>query len=162
MKRNLMALLMVLAITLSLTGCGNAMRELRGTAQPTAAKTEQVPESKAYKASQDKIVAAVKKILKSQDVIFSTGEGEDKGAVRITTEDMVIQSPSLVRSMMGASTYTAREIIDVASNGTVSFAARFSKSLGTGGDKKENLKFPDKENEMRKQFFDALDKEIQS
>jgi len=162
MKRNLMALLMVLAITLSLTGCGNAMRELRGTAKPESNVTEKVSESKAYNVSQDKVLAAAKKVLKAQDILFEVGNGEDKNIVRITTEAITIQNPSLMRSMMGASTYTAKEIIDVTVDGIVSFAARFSKALGVTSTKRENLKFPEKENELRKQFFDALDKEVPS
>ncbi len=160
MKKKQMALLMILTIIFTLTGCGNAINELRGTAKPESKTTEKVPESKTYNVSQDKALAAVKRVLKSQEVMFEVGNGEDKNTVRITTEAITIQNPSLIRSMMGASTYTAKEIIDVTSDGTVSFAARFSKALGVTSTKKENMKFPDKENEMRKQFFDALDKEI--
>lgn len=159
MKRTLICILLIASIILS--GCSGYLDELHGTAKPDSMITEIVPVSKSYSATQDVVLAAIKKLMKSEGVIYEIVAGEDKDTVRLKTEPIVVQKASVMDLMLAKSAYSALEIIDVSKDGTVSFMARFAKSWeGLGDQNTKNLQFPEKENELRKIFFDALDKEL--
>lgn len=160
-KMSVFRIMLVLGVCFFLNAClGDGFAELRGEAKPDVnPAVPQVAEAKVYKVTQTKIVEAVKRCLKKEDIDFTSGKGEGK-AVRITTEQITVQQVSLMRSMMGGSNYYAQEIIDVEPNGRVTFKARFKKSFSDKGVTTENLKYPEKENELRAKFFEALDKEL--
>lgn len=161
MKGNLIRISLAASIVFILSGCSGYMSELKGTAKPDAVVMEKVPVSKSYHVPQDVALAAIKKVMKSQGVIYEIVAGEDKDTVRLKTEPIVVQEASAMDLMLAKSAYSAQEIIDVSMDGTVSFIARFAKSWeGLGDQNTKNLQFPDKENELRKNFFDALDKEL--
>lgn len=137
-----------------LCGCsaGYVMSELKGTAKPEGGIQEQIPVSKTYKAGYSKVWKAVQDVLEDQGYMFSV----DTASGRIKTEPKIIGNPNEV-AVAGAS-YSAVVSIKV-ERSTVSYRARFNKQSNLV-QPEELREFPEKENELRKEFFAALDAKV--
>ncbi|OQX19270.1 MAG: hypothetical protein BWK76_05075 [Desulfobulbaceae bacterium A2] len=105
--------------------------------------------SKKFPASNAALWKAVQDVLDEQGFFFTP----DSASGRIKTEPKVLGDQNAV-AMFGA-TYSA--VVQVKVDGSsVSYKARFNKKSNVvmGG---ELLEYPEKENEMRKEFFAALE-----
>lgn len=166
MKRMMVIFQLMLVVGCSLVLCSctpDTISELRGTAKADIARPDlaqqQVPESKVYKASQEQIVDAVKRCLKDDGIMYqSSQEGK---TVSIVSEEVSIQQVSTMRMMFGGSNYTARYMIDVEPDGLVTFRSRIDKSL-SGLINTKGVKDPEKEKELRADFFQKLDRKLGS
>ena len=162
MKRGcFFGIFLVIFACLFLCSCGSVMSELRGTAAPvTDTSVAKVPVVKKYDVPQAKIVEAAKRCFDNDGMLFQCGQGNSADCVRITTEPVMIEKSSFIGGMFGGSSYYATQIVDVEKDGSVRYLARFSKSQMLGFANSDNLKYPEKENEMRARFFADLDKAL--
>lgn len=137
------------AMSLSLISCTYVSSELKGTAKPEGGITEIVPASKTYSASHDKVWQASRAVLDEWGYMYEANQS----TYTIKTEPKQLSDTKKV--MYIGARYSAKLYITVESS-TVSLKARFGKTsnLTMGG---ENLEFPEKENELRKDFYEALD-----
>ncbi|OQX15192.1 MAG: hypothetical protein BWK76_13460 [Desulfobulbaceae bacterium A2] len=128
------------------------MSELTGSAKPEGGVTETVPVTKKYQASHEKLWKAVQDVLDDQGYFFTP----DSASGRIKTDPKVLGDPKKV-AMFGA-IYSA--VVQIKVDGSsVSYKARFNKQSNVvmGG---ELLEYPEKENELRKEFFAALESRL--
>lgn len=126
--------------------------ELTGKAKPTGGVQEQVPASKTYKASFQALRRATLEILDEQGYVYD----ENPSTNTIKTEPKLLTDQSKVM-FVGAS-YSAKLFIKLEGS-TITYRAKFDKkSTLTMGE--QNIEFPEKENELRKDFFAALDKKL--
>jgi hypothetical protein len=140
------------AISLSIISCAYVASEATGTAKPEGVTTEIVPASKTYSASHEKVWQAARAILDEWGYIYEANPSSNT----IKTEPKQLSDTKKVM-FLGAN-YTAKLHITVEGS-TVSLRARFGKQSNVvmGG---ENLEYPEKENELRKNFYEALDARI--
>lgn len=135
-----------------LMSCGTVSylkSEVSGDAKPTGGTTEVIPVTKSYQAQPAAIRSEVLTILSDQGYIYD--ENKSTGAIR--TE------PKLLSNAGGMMVeYSARVFVTLEAT-SVTYRARFDKksSITQGGN---NLEFPEKENDLRKEFFAALDKKL--
>lgn len=153
MKKLLTAIfLLLIVVVLSGCGAGYVMSELKGTAKPEGGINEVIPETKTYKANHAVLWKAVQDVLDDQGYIFAA----DSSSGRIKTDPKVLGDQSKL-AITGA-TYSAVVTVKV-DGSSVSYRARFNKKSnivqGT-----ELLEFPEKENELRKNFFTVLDNKL--
>lgn len=130
-------------------GMGYFMSELTGNAKPEGGLVESVPVTKKYNVSEPVLWNAVQDVLDEQGYFFSA----DSSSGRIKTDPRLLGDQNEV-TMFGA-TYSAVVAIKVR-NKAVSYRARFNKQsnvvmAGT------LLEYPEKENELRRDFFSDLD-----
>jgi hypothetical protein len=133
-------------------GIGYFMSELSGSAKPEGGVDKSIPVQKKYKVSQAVLWTTVQDVLENDGYFFSA----DSASGRIKTDPKVLGDQNHV-AMFGA-TYSAVAMIKVRGS-SVSFRARFNKQSNVvmGG---SLLEFPEKENELRQQFFKSLDAEL--
>lgn len=135
-----------------LMSCGTVSylkSEVSGDAKPTGGTTEVIPATKSYLAQPAAIRSEVLAILSDQGYIYD--ENKSTGAIR--TE------PKLLSNAGGMMVeYSARVFVALEAT-SVTYRVRFDKksSITQGG---TNLEFPEKENDLRKEFFAALDKKL--
>lgn len=139
------------AATLLMAGCETAnyvSSEVTGTAKPAGGIQETVPPEKAFKASPKAVRNAVLEVLDEQGYVYE----ENPSTGTIKTDPKLLTDQSNVM-FLGAS-YSAKVFIKLKGS-KVNFKAVFNKKSNlTVGE--ENIQYPEKENELRKQFFDAL------
>jgi hypothetical protein len=135
-------------------GCAEVSSELKGTAKPEGGITESVPASKTYVVSHEKLWQATRNVLDEWGYIYEANPSSNT----IKTEPKHLSDTQKFRFI--GSDYTAKLHITVEGS-TVALRARFSKksNIVMGG---ENLEFPEKENELRKNFYEALNAKIGS
>lgn len=150
---------LILAITcyFLLHGCASVTEvknELMGTAKPTGGINESVPVTKSFSASHDKIWNSSQAILDEWGYVYEANTASNT----IKTEPKYLNDTSSFRFV--ASDYAAKLHITVKGS-DVTFRARFNKQSNIVMDT-NNAEFPEKENELRKAFFDALSKKLSS
>lgn len=150
MNRNLAV--MVVALMVMFSGCESASyvkSEVTGTAKPEGGTSEAVPLSKTFGASSQAVRRATLQVLDDQGYVYE----ENSSTGTIKTEPKLLTDTSSFR-LTGA-TYSAKLFIKL-EGATVTYRARFDKKSNlTMGD--QNIEFPEKEAELRKAFFAALD-----
>lgn len=138
-----------------LTGCETVQyvqSEVTGTAKPEGGIVESVPRTKQFKASPKAVRQAVLRVLDEQGYIYE----ENPSTRTIKTEPLLLTEPSKVM-FLGAS-YSAKLFIKL-DGSAVTFRAKFNKQSNlTMGE--QNIDYPEKENELRKAFFQALASEL--
>ncbi len=141
-------------IAIVFIGCGTGyvMSELKGTAKPEGGIKEVIPETKAYKVSNGVLWKAVQDVLDDQGYIFSV----DSASGRIKTDPKIIGDQNKV-AVAGAS-YSAVVTVKV-DGSSVTYRARFNKKSNIVKGE-ELLEFPEKENELRRDFFAILDAKL--
>ena len=150
MKRILGALfLLLVVVVLSSCGAGYVMNEMKGTAKPEGGINEAIPETKTYTVGNKELWKAVQDVLDEQGYIFSA----DSSTGRIKTDPKILGDPN--KAVMTGATYSAVVIIKVEGS-SVNYKARFNKksNIVEGSELRE---YPEKENELRRDFFAALD-----
>jgi len=148
-------LLAICSILVLISGCGAgyATSELSGTAKPEGGIKEAIPKDKEYSGvNQQQLWNAVQDVLEDQGYIFSA----DSASGRIKTEPKMISDPSKV-ALFGASYYAVLAIR--VKDSSVSYTARFNKDSNLVQDEKL-VEYPEKENELRRDFFSALDQKV--
>lgn len=143
-------LLMCCVFLVLLYSCAEISNELRGTAKPEGGTNETVAPSKTYAANHDKVWQSVRKVLDAQGYIYSA----DKSSGSIKTEPKYLNDPSKFRFL--GSDYKAKLFLTV-SGSMVTFKARFDKSSNLVGSSQDR-EYLEKENQLRKMFFEELDK----
>jgi len=124
--------------------------EISGDAKPKGGITEVVPVKKTYPVSNAKLRHAVLETLDEQGYIYNENMG------RITTEPKPIGDQSQF-GFLGA-TYYSKLMLSI-SGSTIKFIARFNKDSNLTQDE-QNIEYPEKENELRKEFYSELDKKL--
>ena len=144
--------LFLIAIVFSGCGTGYVMSELKGTAKPEGGIKEAIPETKTYKVSNSVLWKAVQDVLDDQGYIFAA----DSSTGRIKTDPKILGDPN--KFAVTGATYSAVVIIKV-NDSIVNYKARFNKKSNVveGSELRE---YPEKENELRKNFFAALDAKL--
>jgi len=141
-------------LILVMTGCGSVgyiKNELTGQAKPEGGTVEIVPATRTYSASSPDVRRAVLSALEEQGYI-----AEELANGTIRTEPKVLGDPTKF-ALFGAS-YSAKVTVKVEGS-AVTYRARFDKKSNvTMGE--QNVEYPEKENELRKAFFAALDKRL--
>jgi hypothetical protein len=144
-----------LFLPLSLWSCESTKyikSEIDGTAKPPGGIQEVVPAKKKYPVGNEKLRLAVIEQLDEEGYIYD----ENPSTGTIKTEPNQIKEPRQF-GFVGAM-YYAKLIIKL-SGSTIDFRARFNKDSNLTQDE-QNLEYPEKENELRKNFFAALDKKL--
>lgn len=151
MKQLLISVL-ALVFTYLVTGCETAKyvkSELTGTAKPEGGIQGSVPASKTYSASAQAVRRATLKVLDDQGYVYE----ENSSTGTIKTEPKLLTDTS--KFMLMGATYAAKLFIKL-EGATVTHRAKFDKKSNlTMGE--QNIEFPEKEAELRKEFFAALD-----
>lgn len=144
--------LLLIVVVLSGCGAGYVMSELKGTAKPEGGIKEAIPETKTYKANHAVLWKAVQDVLDEQGYIFSA----DSSTGRIKTDPKILGDPN--KFTITGATYSAVIIIKVQGS-SVNYKARFNKksNLVEGSELRE---YPDKENELRRNFFAVLNTKV--
>ena len=126
--------------------------EMSGSVKPVGGITESIPITKSYSQGPEVVRAGVLAVLQEQGYIMEISST----ATELRTEPKVL--PKASSSMMVE--FSSRIFVTLAGS-NVSYRARFNKksSLVEPG---TNLEFTEKENELRRDFFIALDKKLQS
>lgn len=142
---------------LSLWSCESAgylKSEISGTAKPAGGIQEVVPVKKSYPVSNKKLRFAVIELLDEQGYIYD--ENPSDGSIK-TEPKLTADTDQNKFGIIGSKYYEKLKIKMRGS--TIKFTARFNKesNLTMGG---QNLEYPEKENELRKNFFMALDKKL--
>ncbi|NOS74068.1 MAG: hypothetical protein HOP36_05925 [Methyloglobulus sp.] len=140
---------------LLISGCESARyvkSELTGTAKPEGGIQENIPISKTYNVSAQILRRATFEILDEQGYVYD----ENTSTGTIKTEPKLISDTS--KFAFHGAHYSSKLFIKL--EGTkVSYRAKFDKKSNlTMGE--ENVEFPEKENELRKAFFDALSNKL--
>jgi hypothetical protein len=142
-------------IFLGIFGCSDVnylKSELTGTAKPAGGIQETVPPTKDFAVEHAKLREAVLSVLDKQGYIYE--ESESTGTIKTEAQPLSGQRES---GIFGA-TYSAKLFIRI-NGSSVTFNARFNQksNVTTGG---ENMQFPEMENSLRKDFFDALNTQL--
>ena len=145
----------VLALATSLSGCGAVTyvkSELSGTAKPEGGIQEAVPPSKAYNTTPAALRQAALTVLEELGYVYE----ENASTGTIKTEPKLLTDTSKF-ALMGA-TYSAKLFIKL-EGATITYRAKFDKKSNVTMPE-QNIEYPEKENEIRKEFFAALDKRV--
>lgn len=153
MTRSLSAAFTLMSILL-LAGCGSAQyiqSELTGTAKPEGGIQEIIPPTKSYGVSAEALRRAVLSVLDEQGYFY-----EESSTGTIKTEPKSISDTNAF-AFTGA--YYSVKVFLKLDGQSVTYRAKFDKksNLTMGED---NVEYPEKENELRKAFFAALDDKI--
>jgi len=149
--KKLLGILVLASAYLAIGGCESAnyvSSEVTGTAKPAGGIQETIPAERAFRASPKAVRNAVLEVLDEQGYVYE----ENPSTGTIKTDPKLLTDQSNVM-FLGAS-YSAKAFIKLKGS-KVTFKALFNKKSNlTVGE--ENIQYPEKENELRKQFFDAL------
>jgi hypothetical protein len=146
---------LALACSFLVNGCASVAEvksELMGTAKPAGGINESVPVTRSFSASRDKIWNSAQVILDEWGYVYEANTASNT----IKTEPKYLNDTSSFRFI--ASDYAAKLYITVKGS-DVTFRARFNKKSNIVLET-NNAEFPEKENELRKAFFDALSKKL--
>jgi len=145
----------VVAATFLLLGCESVRyveSELTGTARPTGGVQGTIPATKTYKANPQALRRATLDILDEQGYVYE----ENPSTGTIKTEPKLLTDQNTVM-LVGAS-YSVKLFVKL-DGSSVTCRARFDKKSNlTMGE--QNIVYPEKENELRKDFFAALDEKL--
>ena len=141
-------------ILLAIISCSYVSSELKGTAKPEGGTTEIVPASKTFSASHENVWQAARAVLDEWGYIYEANPSSNT----IKTEPKQLGDYQKFK-FIGAQ-YSAKLHITVEGS-TVALRARFGKAsnLVQGG---ENIEYPEKENELRKKFYEDLSAKLGS
>lgn len=152
MSKNVVRL-SAIAVTAILASCSSVSYvtgEMSGSVKPVGGIAEAIPVTRSYTQAPDAVRRAALAVLQEQGYVIDTAST----AGEIRTEPKVLQNAS--SSMMVE--FSARVFVTLdASN--VSYRARFNKKSSLV-QPETNLEFVEKENELRRDFFAALDKKL--
>lgn len=144
--------LILLAFAFFVSGCETVnyvKSEVTGTAKPEGGIQDSVPASRTYSASAQAVRRATLQVLDEQGYVYE----ENSSTGTIKTEPKLLTDTSKF-IFMGA-TYATKLFIKL-DGATVTYRAKFDKKSNvTMGE--QNAEFPEKEAELRKEFFAALD-----
>lgn len=143
-----------LALCLLVSACSSVSylkTELTGQAKPDGGSTETIPATRTFVGSPQAVRQAVLATLEEQGYV---AEELMNGTIR--TEPKVLGDPSKF-ALFGAS-YSAKLSVKLEGS-TVTYRARFDKKSNVTM-AEQNVEYPEKENELRKAFFAALDKRL--
>jgi hypothetical protein len=152
LKANIVRLCLV-AVAASLVGaCGSVSyvsSELSGSAKPEGGIKDVIPMTRTYKQPPAEVRKAVLAVLLDQGHLL---QGDAMG--------MELRTEPKVMGTGGASlvAYSVRNIVGI-DGSAVTYRARFDKKSSVV-QPETNLEFPEKENELRRDFFNALDKKL--
>ncbi|MBK8863247.1 MAG: hypothetical protein IPN37_04320 [Betaproteobacteria bacterium] len=141
--------------TLLLASCSSVSYvsgEMSGSVKPVGGITESIPVTKSYSQSPEAVRAGVLASLQDQGYVMDLSST----ATELRTEPKVL--PKASSSMMVE--YSARVFVSLAGS-NVSYRARFNKKSSLV-EPSTNLEFTEKENELRRDFFQLLDKKLPS
>jgi len=127
---------------------------MSGTVKPEGGTTEIVSASKTYSASHEKVWQAARAVLDEWGYIYEANPSSNT----IKTEPKQLDNTS--KFVFAGASFTAKLYITVEGS-TVSLKARFGKksNIVMGG---EDLEFPEKENALRRDFYQALNVKLGS
>jgi hypothetical protein len=143
------------ALALMLSGCDSVRyvkSELSGTAKPEGGIQENIPPSRTYRAPPQAVRRAVLAVLGDQGYVYE----DNPSAGTIKTEPKSLTDTS--KFAFTGATYHAKLFITF-DGSTVTYRAKFDKKSNLTMPEL-NVEFPEKENEIRKEFFVALDKRL--
>ena len=148
-------LVLMSLIVFSIFACSSIREvtsELKGTSKPEGAIAEAIPATKKYNVPHEKLWKLACMVLDEQGYMYES----NKSTNMIKTEPKQLGDTSKFRFI--GSDYTSKLYIKIEGS-SVTFKARFGKksNLVQGG---EDLEYPEKENQLRKTFFEALDRKI--
>lgn len=126
--------------------------EMSGTAKPPGGIQEQIPVSKVYPVSDTRLRQAIIEILDEDNYFYA----ENSSTNTIRTEPKSITDQGEFR--FAGAAYYSKMFIKLASS-TVTFKVLFDKKSNVTM-AEQNLEFPEKENELRKNFFSKLDQKL--
>ncbi|WP_169309333.1 hypothetical protein [Desulforhopalus sp. IMCC35007] len=154
-NKHSIAYIVLFWFSIFVSGCSDinyVKNELTNTAKPTGGIEEHVPATKTFSADPSKVRNAVLSVLDQQGYIYE--ENPSTGTIKTEPQPLSGQNDS---GFIGA-TYSAKLFIKIAKS-SVTLNVRFNKesNLTMGG---QNLQFPEKENALRKDFFDAVNNEL--
>lgn len=148
------AAVLVVSFGAFLGGCsavGYVKSELSGQAKPEGGIAEAVPATRTFNGSSAALRRAVRTVLEDQAFIVEEPTG---GSFR--TEPKVLGDPT--RFALFGATYSARVTVRVEGQ-AVTYRARFDKKSNVVT-AEQNAEYPEKENELRREFFEALAKQV--
>ena len=148
----LVLLCCAMSFTIISCGAGYIASEMQGTVKPEGGTTEIVPASKTYSVSHEKVWQAARAVLDEWGYMYEANPSSNT----IKTEPKQLDDTQ--KFAFAGAYFTAKLYITVEGS-TVSLKARFGKKSNVvmGG---ENLEFPEKENALRKDFFNALNAKL--
>jgi hypothetical protein len=146
---------LIAILFLLMSGCESVRyvkSELTGTAKPEGGIQESIPISKTYNVSAQTLRRATFEVLDEQGYVYD----ENTSTGTIKTEPKLISDTS--KFAFHGAYYSAKLFIKL-EGAKVSYRAKFDKKSNlTMGE--ENVEYPEKENELRKTFFDALTQKL--
>lgn len=154
-KKYVVCHIILYSFCLVLIGCSDinyVKSELTNTAKPSGGIQENIPVTKSFPVDHFMLRKAVLSVLDQEGYFYE--ENPSTGTIKTEPQPLSGQRES---GLMGAK-YSAKLFIKIEKS-SVTFNARFNKKseLTMGG---ENLQFPEKENALRKEFFDAVNNEL--
>lgn len=126
--------------------------EISGDAKPEGGVQEQVPPTMTFNTSAQSLRKAVLEVLDEQNYDYE--ENPSTGIIK--TEPKPVSDTSKF-GFFGAHYYA--KIFIKLEGSKVSYRAKFDKKSNVTTPE-QNIEYPEKENEIRKQFFDALAKKV--
>ena len=142
--------LLASALLVSCSSASYVTSELSGGAKPEGGIKEVIPATKTFAPSAAAVREAVLAVLQDQGYIAE--ENKSTGTIRTELKPL----PNSGGSIMVA--YSVRVFITLDAS-TVTYRARFDKKSSVV-QAEANLEFPEKENELRKEFFAAVDRKL--
>ncbi|TKB24000.1 hypothetical protein FCL47_20245 [Desulfopila sp. IMCC35006] len=154
-NKHIIAYIMLIFFSILVFGCSDinyVKSELTNTAKPSGGIEEDIPATKTFSVNESKLRNAVLSVLDQQGYIYE--ENPSTGTIKTEPQPLSGQRDS---GFMGA-IYSAKLFIKIAKS-SLTLNARFNKesNLTMGG---QNLQFSEKENALRKDFFDAVNNEL--
>lgn len=149
-RKDRLLLVVVGSVLLASCGAGYITSELSGSAKPEGGIAETIPATRTFQAAPAAVRKAVLSVLDEQGFLYT----EDKSAGSIKTD--LKQLPNKGGSMMVA--YSVRAVIGLEGS-NVTYRARFDKKSSVV-QAEANLEFPAKENELRRDFFSAVERKL--
>ena len=152
MKRLRIKCLALAASATLLASCGSVSyvtSEMGGTAKPEGGIKESIPPTRTFSQPPATVRKAVLAVLQDQGHLT---QGDTAGS-EIRTEPKALGSGG-----MSLVAYSVRNIIGF-DGSAVTYRARFDKKSSLV-QAETNLEFPEKENELRRDFFAALEKKL--
>ena len=143
----------VLVAAILLASCGSVSYvtgELSGSVKPVGGISDAIPVAKTYAQAPDAVRRGVLAVLQDQGYVNDTASS----ASEIRTEPKVL--PNSGSSIMVE--FSARVFVTL-DGSNVSYRARFNKKSSIV-QAETNLEFVEKENELRRDFFAALDRKL--
>ena len=150
--RNVMfKIIITSALMVLFSSCGAAnyvKSELTGTAKPVGGIQEVIPTTKKFQTSPSSLRTATLEVLNEQGYIYT--ENPSTGTIRTDSRPLDDQAQS---GLLGA-IYSAKIFIRLKES-SITYTAKFDEKSNVTIPE-ENITYPEKENELRKIFFDSI------